>query len=330
MDDMSEADRIERDLAKTRARMDHRLDELQTHLTPKQMLNDAFASFRGGEGADFTNDLIGKIKANPIPVALAGIGIAWLMASSSHPAGSSIGQTPKKPSPYGDDLEARLRLAEGNVDRSAHDDDDSYSGRLDEARGKVLGLTRDASDTAASYATRVKDAVAATMQSVRETSHDLTSSTSSTLGQLGDRVSSHGTKIQEGTQTMARSTSNVLSSVTSNPFALGALAAVVGLVAGSLIPTSDEEEHALGSVATKLRASGRDLAQDVVDRGGRIANDTLGAVKDSAEAHGLTSGKPIGEVLSDVKSGALVDQVKHVANETLQAGKDSAHARITE
>lgn len=168
------------------------------------------------------------------------------------------------------------------------------------------------------------------MQSVRETSHDLTSSTSSTLGQLGDRVSSHRTKIQEGTQTMARSTSNVLSSVTSNPFALGALAAVVGLVAGSLIPTSDEEEHALGSVATKLRTSGRDLAQDVVDRGGRIASDTLGAVKDSAEAHGLTSGKPIGEVLSDVKSGALVDQVKHVANETLQAGKDSAHARITE
>ena len=52
MDDLTETDRIERDLARTRARMDSRLDELQDHLTPKQMLNDAFAYFRGGDGAD--------------------------------------------------------------------------------------------------------------------------------------------------------------------------------------------------------------------------------------------------------------------------------------
>ena len=47
MNGMTETDRIERDLAATRARMDNRLDELQDHLTAKQMLNDAFAYFRG-------------------------------------------------------------------------------------------------------------------------------------------------------------------------------------------------------------------------------------------------------------------------------------------
>ena len=79
MDELSETDRIERDLAATRARMDHRLDELQDHLTPKQMLNDAFAYFRGGEGADFTKDLVTKARANPLPVALVGIGIALVV-----------------------------------------------------------------------------------------------------------------------------------------------------------------------------------------------------------------------------------------------------------
>ncbi|WP_010219384.1 DUF3618 domain-containing protein [Sphingomonas sp. PAMC 26621] len=54
MVEMTETAAIEQDLARTRARMDHRLDELQEHLTPKQMLNDAFAYFQGGDGADFT------------------------------------------------------------------------------------------------------------------------------------------------------------------------------------------------------------------------------------------------------------------------------------
>ena len=65
---------------------------------------------------------------------------------------------------------------------------------------------------------------------------------------------------------MANSTHGKISSVTGNPFALGATAALVGIIAGALIPTLRKEEEALGSVATKLRVAGRDLAQDVVER----------------------------------------------------------------
>lgn len=323
MDEISETDRIEHDLARTRARMDSRLDELQDHLTPKQMLNDAFAYFRGGEGADFTSDLVTRARANPLPVALVGVGIAWLMASGQ---GSATHRTPSRIP--GDDLEARLRLAEADVRRFDHDDDDSYAGRLDDARGKVVGVARGASENAASYAQRIKDAVAGAAQTVRAKSHDLTAGASDAFGRLGDSASAHGASLQEGTDSMVRSGRSTLSSVAANPFALGAVAALVGIVAGALLPTSDEEEQALGSVATRLRTAGRDLAQDVVDRGGRIATDTLGAVKDSAEAHGLTGDKPVGELLSAVKSGDLVDHVKQVAQETLQAGKDSAQTHI--
>ncbi len=122
-----------------------------------------------------------------------------------------------------------------------------------------------------------------------EKTHDLNAGAGDAFARIGDTDNKHGAALQEGTQTMARSARNTLSSVTSNPFALGAIAAVVGAVAGALIPTLDEEEAALGSVAAKVRTAGRDLAQDVVDRGGRVANETLAAVKDSADAHGLTS-----------------------------------------
>lgn len=317
MAELSETDRIESDLARTRARMDERLEQLQDHLIPKQMLNDAFGYFQGGDGAEFTSDLISRAKANPIPVALVGVGIAWLMASGSSASAARLS------APRHDDLEARLRIAEGNVYRFDDDDDDSYTSRLDEARGKVLGIARTASDTAASYARRIKDATGSLSESVRSQAQELTSQ----LGGSG-RAQSAGNDNQEG-RTMARSARETLTSITSNPLALGGFAAVVGLVAGALLPTLDEEEAALGSVATKVRTAGRDLAQDVVDRGGRIANETLDAVKGSAEAHGLTSGKPVGELLSDVRSGDLVGNVKQVAQEALQAGKDSAQTHLT-
>ena len=322
MDDISETDRIERDLERTRARMDSRLGELQDHLTPKQMLNDAFGYFRGGDGADFTKDLVSRARANPLPVALTGVGIAWLIASAQR------SDAPPQPQPGHDDIEARLRFAEENVQRFDHDDDDSYAGRLDDARGKVVGVTRAATDTAVSYAQRIKEAAAAASQSLRETSHNLAAGTNNAAHTLGNSAGNYGSAFQKGTQNMANTTRNAFSSVTSNPFALGGIAALVGLVAGSLLPVSDEEKNALGSTATKLRTAGRDLAQDVVDRGGHIATDTLDAIKSSAEAHGLSGDRPVGELLGDVKSGDLLGNVKQVAQETLQAGRDSAQTHL--
>ena len=128
---------------------------------------------------------------------------------------------------------------------------------------------------------------------------------------------------------MAHSTNRTLATVTGNPFALGAAAALVGIIAGALIPTLRKEEEALGSVATKLRVAGRDLAQDVVDRGGHVVEDTIGAAKGSADAHGLSAAKPIGAMFADVKSGALAEDVKQVAQDALQAGRDSAQAHMS-
>lgn len=322
MAELAETDQIEQDLARTRARMDSRLDELQDHLSPKQMLNDAFAYFRGGEGADFTQDLVARAKANPMPVALVGVGLAWLMASHHS-------RSPAPPAQH-DDFEARIRHAESDVVRAADEHDDAYHGRLDDARGKVLGIARGASDTAATYTRRIKDALASASQSALRTSHDLAASASDTLGQLGDAVGERGSAIQKGTQTMARSTRDTLSSITANPFALGGIAAVVGLIAGALLPTTEEEMNALGPVATKLRATGKDLAQDVVDRGGRVATDTIAAIKDSADARGLTSDKSVGNVVKAVQSGDLIGDVKQVAREALQASKDSAQKDLAD
>ena len=99
-------------------------------------------------------------------------------------------------------------------------------------------------------------------------------------------------------------------------------------MAGSLLPTFEQEEAALAATAATLREKGRDLAQDFVDRGTQVATDTLDAVKDSAGAHGLTADKPIGDIAAELKSGDLAGHVKAVTQETLQAGQGSASRQL--
>ena len=320
MSEATETDQIERDLARTRARMDSRLDELQDRLSPGQLVNDAFAYFKGGDGADFTQDVLGKLKANPLPALLTGIGLAWLMASSNRPSHSQT-SVPREP-----DLATRLRTAEADVVRRRDEHPEAYAGRVDEARGKVLGVVRNSSDTSASYGQRIKDAMASAAQSVREAAHDLSASASGVAGQLGEHAQRGGFAVQEGMGTMARSTRETLASATSNPIAFGAIAAVVGLVAGSLIPTSEEEERALGATADKLRTAGRDLAQDVVDRGGRVVSQALDTARESAERAGLSTDKPIGEAVASLPSGELASSVKQVAADVVEAGKAAARS----
>lgn len=305
-DDTNDTDQIEQDLAQTRARMDRRLDQLGDRLAPNQLVNDALAHVTGGDGADFAQILIAKAKANPVPAALAGIGIAWLMASSQD-----------RQAKAGNDLSSRLRAAEANVVQLHDEHTDVHASRLDDARGQVLGVARSASDTSASYAQRIKDAVASAGDSLVETSHDLQNSTSSTVNRVAGWIRGKG---QEGDQT---------GSPITNPVVLGTAAALVGLVAGALIPVSDEEERALDSFAGTLKAKGRDLAQDVVNRGAQVAEDTLDAVKDSAQTYGLTADKPIGDLVGELKSGELLSHAKQAARQVADTSKESVQSQMS-
>ena len=295
-DATDDTDQIERDLAQTRARMDRRLDELGDRLQPNQLVNDALAQVTGGDGADFAQTLIAKAKANPVPAALAGIGIAWLLASSQNKAA-------RRAEP---DLPTRLRSAEAGVVRLQDEHPDVHASRLDDARGQVLGVARDASDTASSYGQRIREAMASATRSLKEASNDMGNSASGAIGRL-----------QGGKGGLA-----------GNPVVLGSAAVLVGLVAGVLIPVSTQEERALGAVAGRLRTRGRTLAQDVVDRGAQVAGDALGAVRDSAQAHGLTADKPIGELVGDIRSGELLDHVKQAAREVAGASRDSVRSQL--
>ena len=180
-------DEIEQGLERTRVRMDSRLTELQGRLSPGQILDDLMGYFRGSEGGDFARNLVASVNSNPMPAALTGISLAWLMAANprapSEASSKGLGarttlntsnvQVFSHDQSGTDDLEQRFRNAERTVARHPDDTDETYSMRVDDARGAVVGVKRGSEDTAQSLGQRIQEALAAAKTSASETASSL-------------------------------------------------------------------------------------------------------------------------------------------------------------
>jgi ElaB/YqjD/DUF883 family membrane-anchored ribosome-binding protein len=75
-------DEIEREIAATRRDMDRTLNELQGRFTPGQLLDQGLDYARNSGANEFVQNLGRSVKDNPMPVALVGIGLAWLMVTN--------------------------------------------------------------------------------------------------------------------------------------------------------------------------------------------------------------------------------------------------------
>ena len=344
---LSETGRIEQDLDQTRSRLDGHLSELQGRLSPGQVLDDLMRYFRGREGADFGRSLLESVRANPLPTALSGIGLAWLMASS--PRGAAAGGAPASGAtgrvrvyPGSPDLglqgypalATRVRQAEQRTAQEPGEAEHAYADRLDAARGQAIGLAKGAQETATSYGQRIRETLDMAQESTSRGAHDLrdgigsaASSLSSTaqdaahsLGDVGHRA---GSSMVQGGQAAGQAGGNLVAAVSASPILLGALGLAAGALLGALLPQSDQEEAALGGVATQAREAARMLAQQAADKGGHVAQAVIDKGRDSAQAHGLSEGKSSGDLLDAAMSGSLAKDAKQVAEDVLHAGDDA-------
>ncbi len=322
-DSTAEQDRIERDLARTRSRMDTRLTELQDRLTPGQIVDDLMGYFKGSEGGEFARNLMLSVRSNPMPAALTGIGLAWLMAANPRPADAASHSTE-------DDLHARVLTAERGVVRQTSETEDAYRDRVENARGTALGLTRNAGETAESYGKRIQDGLATAKQAVAHGADTAWNKVGTAAGQVGsatqtaaNQVSSAarsaGDTLTQGGHATSKAAGNLVSVITDNPVLLGVIGIAAGALLGALVPQSREEEDALGGMAEKARGTARDAAQSVVDRGGAAAQQAMDTARDTARDEGLTRDTSVGDLAKGVQSGDLASSVKQVAQDTLQA-----------
>lgn len=195
--DVNDLDGIERDLARTRSRLDATLDELQQKLSPGELMDQAVTYLKEGGGMEFGHNLGRSVRDNPIPVALIGIGLGWLVVANSRKAepptawrdeprtfdngraagrytgarvqhsayaGSNYGSVAAHQSmPYQaaayDDLATKAMEAGSRVERRAGETENAFNERASEAKAAVLGVTRNAGEAASAFGERVEAAL---------------------------------------------------------------------------------------------------------------------------------------------------------------------------
>jgi ElaB/YqjD/DUF883 family membrane-anchored ribosome-binding protein len=293
--------KIQSDIDRTRSNMDRTFDAIESKLTPGQLLQEAWGIFKGGSGAG-ASKVMKIAKQHPLPSAVIGLGIGWLLLDSSRATSS----------------ERSRQSYAGNLDYPGTRD--AWSERWPESRESEgegrLGAAKDAlksaAGSAADLATNAREKVSDLASQAGDRFGDLTDRVKEQASDLTDKVkeqaSELGTKVEQGTRQVRLGFWQLLEE---RPLAVGAATLAVGLLAGLSIPSTDVEDELMGETRDQLFDSAKETGRELLDKGKHVADAAVDAVQQTAEKQNLSV-------------DSLTDKVKTVANEAREAIKTEA------
>lgn len=276
---------IEHDIDRTRAEMSHTIDEIQARLTPGQMMDQAFTYARTSLPADFGTNLGNAVRDNPMPVALIGIGVAWLMMQGQNSDGR-----------------ARQRRRAAQYDRAMESNRDYYSveygtegdtsgsqsGRVHRVVSKVGEKSRNLKDQASDTSQRVMDKASDTGHRLMDKASEIGSRISDTASSVADRaretasgardrMSSARGRVSESAgsvraragdlsdrsqQQYYRAKDGINRLMDEQPLMLGALGAAIGTLLGAALPATRREDEFMGHHRDRLMDTAKETARE--------------------------------------------------------------------
>jgi hypothetical protein len=268
------SEEIRRDIERTRAQMDETVEELRERLSPGQLVDEVWTSFkRQGRG---TGDVI---RDHAVPLALMGLGVAWLAVEEA--TGHSHSRDPHRSTDR-----TRASFARSSSDRerwgyadSAFDDEHDDDGR---------GLRDRASDATH----KVKDAA----RSAKETARDAKEWVGDKLDRASDaghrardvthRATDKARRVGQTTRHRAHVVKDRASTLMENaPLVVGAISFGLGFFGGLAVPTTDAEDELMGDRSDALKRKAREKAREVKNESKQIASDAVHAAREEVERH---------------------------------------------
>lgn len=112
---------LQREIEMQRSRVESTIDQIQDRLSPGQLVDEMLAYTKGG-GGEFVSSLQRNVTANPLPVALLGVSLAWLMAKPAGAAGTGGQVSTLRSDRHWDDSINHRRGYSTSADFDADDD----------------------------------------------------------------------------------------------------------------------------------------------------------------------------------------------------------------
>jgi hypothetical protein len=296
MNDKSAAE-LEVDAEAARARVAETASSIRSKMSPGQLIDEFTGLFTGGDGASALNNLKGQIRDNPLPMALVGTGLAWLMMGGSGGAGSDM--------PSG---ERKFGSANGGAPRprSAAGSESNWNGGNysdDAATSGVVGSVKSATAGAADAAVQAMDYARTAVSDANGDIRDKAGEYAAAAGDLGQQARQ---SLQDVFQR--------------EPLVMAALGLAVGTAIGAMLPGTAIEDEQFGRYRDKLAGAAEDLIDKGVESAKEVAAGAYEAVKEEADKQGLGS----------TPDSSLVDQVGKVVKATAEKTEAAVRGKLSD
>jgi ElaB/YqjD/DUF883 family membrane-anchored ribosome-binding protein len=324
----NEPEALRSDIDVTRRRMDDTMDALGDRLQPRHLLDELLGFLRGG-GNDGESRLtqirekvttscdtamhsvVDSVKQNPMPALVIGAGVAWMVYSS------------RKRSDYDYDEYYSSQDASMRYDPDTH-----YDRPLDYpapvgSEWNEQGESKAWGQEGASKLGQIKDKASAATGQMKEKLSHATEAAREKLSHAGEAAREKMTAIRERAgevtsrmrdttaDVYSRSRQRVVATADHHPLEVGLVALAAGLMVGLAMRTPRAVNRKLGPAADRLRERTREAGSEMLQKGKRVAEAAASAVKEEAEAQGLTPER-------------LRDSAANIAERAREAGKQTA------
>ncbi len=320
-DTHNEAEAIRSDIDATRQRMDQTMDALGDRLQGRHLIDEILGLFRrsGADGklsnmkdtisnsaTSAMHGVVDTVKANPIPALLIGAGVGWMIYASrrGHESGSRWAE--------GGEMEGHLRYdPDVHYDRPLQYPAGETSGQFEfgaEDSSKLSGMggmigdkTAAAREKLGHAGERAKEKLSHAGERAKEKLSHVRERASALGGQAREKARAGYYQTRERVSTTAEQ----------HPLELGLVCLAVGALVGLALPTPEPVNRVAGEAVDRLRHRSRETGREMMEKGKRVAHAATEAVKEEAEAQGLTA-------------DGLREKAKAVAEHTKDATTEAA------
>jgi len=212
------------------------------------------------------------MKANPMPTALVGLGIGWMLLNRpSKPSfTSTYVQTGYAPSRYG----APGYGATGYATGPERDGGGSLTDSAQQAAGRMVDRTQQVAGQATE---QIQDTAGQVIGQVQETGGQVLGQVQETGGQVLEQVQQQAPRAETFLQRQLQE----------NPLLLGAVAAAIGGVLAATVPVTSREDQMLGETRDRLIGSAKEFTQDTMQKVGRVVDEAQSAAQQEAREQSL-------------------------------------------
>ncbi len=269
---MATTKQLEHDVDKTRGRIEETISELRERLSPPHLIEEAVGYAQENGGAEFVRNLGRQVAGNPLPVALMGAGLAWLMVTQNRSANSVRSMRAGR---LDGPAERITAMSNYEMDRRPELGDSQDSTGMTEKAKEMYGR---ASETMGGMRDRASEA----MGGVRERASDLVGRARETTSGAYEKVSQSMSSAMDTVSSTMPSARGVTNFMQEQPILFAGLGIALGAVIGALLPTTEIEEQYIGPTAESLKEQAKGMARDQWERGKEMAAEGWDEAKEAA------------------------------------------------